>query len=157
MAIEQYDEAEDRLTRITDDSVVLRKRRTDLIELTEKLEGERKSRLTTVLGVVAENFKRVYDRLSDGGKAELRLENPKDPFTGGLEMWCQPKGKSSKSKLSLLSGGEKSMAALALIFAIQDYEPSPFYYFDEVDQNLDAFNAERIATMGSLRGEIKRT
>ena len=153
MAIEQYDEAEERLVRITDDSSVLRKRRTDLIELTGKLEGERKSRLTTVLGIVSENFKRVYSRLSDGGKAELRLENPKEPFTGGLEMWCQPRGKSSKSKLSLLSGGEKSMAALALIFAIQDYDPSPFYYFDEVDQNLDAYNAEHIARLCRLRSQ----
>ncbi|MDP6324556.1 MAG: chromosome segregation protein SMC [Candidatus Thalassarchaeaceae archaeon] len=152
-AIEQYDEAEERLVRITDDSSVLRKRRTDLIELTGKLEGERKSRLTTVLEIVSENFKRVYSRLSDGGNAELRLENPKDPFTGGLEMWCQPRGKSSKSKLSLLSGGEKSMAALALIFAIQDYEPSPFYYFDEVDQNLDAYNAEHIARLCRLRSQ----
>ena len=153
MAIEQYDEAEERLVRITDDSSVLRKRRTDLIELTGKLEGERKSRLTTVLGIVSENFKRVYSRLSDGGNAELRLENPKEPFTGGLEMWCQPRGKSSKSKLSLLSGGEKSMAALALIFAIQDYDPSPFYYFDEVDQNLDAYNAEHIARLCRLRSQ----
>ena len=68
-AIEQYDEAEERLVRITDDSSVLRKRRTDLIGLTEKLEGERKSRLTTVLEIVSENFKRVYSRLSDGGNA----------------------------------------------------------------------------------------
>jgi len=153
LSIEQYDEAEERLGRISDDSALLRKRRTDLIELAEKLEGERKSRLTTVLSIVSENFKRVYSRLSDGGNAELRLENPKDPFTGGLEMWCQPRGKSSKSKLSLLSGGEKSMAALALIFAIQDYEPSPFYYFDEVDQNLDAYNAEHIARLCRLRSQ----
>ena len=153
LSIEQYDEAEDRLGRISEDSALLRKRRTDLIELAEKLEGERKSRLTTVLTIVSENFKRVYSRLSDGGNAELRLENPKDPFLGGLEMWCQPRGKSSKSKLSLLSGGEKSMAALALIFAIQDYDPSPFYYFDEVDQNLDAYNAEHIARLCRLRSQ----
>jgi chromosome segregation protein len=153
LSIEQYDEAEDRLSRISDDAKILRKRRTDLIELTDKLEGERKSRLKTVLGIVSENFKRVYQRLSDGGNAELRLENPKEPFTGGLEMWCQPRGKSSKSKLSLLSGGEKSMAALALIFAIQDYDPSPFYYFDEVDQNLDAYNAEHIARLCRLRSQ----
>jgi chromosome segregation protein len=68
-------------------------------------------------------------------------------------MWCQPQGKSSKSKLALLSGGEKSMAALALIFAIQDYDPSPFYYFDEVDQNLDAYNAEHIAKLCRLRSQ----
>ena len=153
LSIEQYDEAEDRLSRITDDAKVLRQRRTDLIDMAERLEGERRQRLTTVLELVSENFKRVYKRLSDGGNAELRLENPKDPFTGGLEMWCQPQGKSNKSKLSLLSGGEKSMAALALIFAIQDYDPSPFYYFDEVDQNLDAYNAEHIAKLCRLRSQ----
>ena len=152
LSIEQYDEAEERLGRIADDANVLRKRRADLIELTEKLEGERKSRLTTVLSIVSENFKRVYQRLSDGGNAELRLENPKDPFSGGLKCGANLVV-ISKSKLSLLSGGEKSMAALALIFAIQDYDPSPFYYFDEVDQNLDAYNAEHIARLCRLRSQ----
>jgi len=153
LSIEQYDVAEERLSQIATDAKELRARRTALVDLAEKLEGERKDRLTTVLSMVSDNFKRVYERLSDGGKAELRLENPKDPFSAGLEMWCQPQGKSSKSKLSLLSGGEKSMAALALIFAIQDYDPSPFYYFDEVDQNLDAYNAEHIARLCRLRSQ----
>ena len=62
-------------------------------------------------------------------------------------MDCVLPGKNSKTRRNLLSGGEKSMAALALIFAIQDYEPSPFYYFDEVDQNLDPFNSELIASL----------
>jgi len=153
LSIEQYDEAEERLGKIADDYKKLRKNRENLIQLAEQLEGERKHRLVTVLEVVAENFKRVYSRLSDGGNSELKLENPKDPFSGGLDMWCQPKGKSSKSKLSLLSGGEKSIAALALIFAIQDYDPSPFYYFDEVDQNLDAYNAEHIARLCKIRSQ----
>jgi chromosome segregation protein len=107
--------------------------------------------LTTVLDIVNENFKRVYKHLQPGGSGELRFENPKKPFEGGLQMWASPPGK--KSGLGLLSGGEKSMAALALIFAIQDYEPSPFYYFDEVDQNLDTFNAENIASLCRLRSE----
>ena len=55
------------------------------------------------------------------------MENPKNPFEGGLEMDCVPPGKSKKTRLDNLSGGEKSMAALALMLAIQDYEPSPFY------------------------------
>jgi chromosome segregation protein len=91
--------------------------------------------------------------LSGGGKGELFLEKPDDPFKGGLSMWAKPPGKSSKVKLEQLSGGEQSIASLALIFAIQDYDPSPFYYFDEVDQNLDPINAERIATMCRLRSE----
>ena len=68
-------------------------------------------------------------------------------------MACVPPGKSRNTRRSALSGGEKSMAALALIFAIQDYEPSPFYYFDEVDQNLDPFNSGRIATLCRIRSE----
>ena len=68
-------------------------------------------------------------------------------------MWAQPKGKSNKSRLQSLSGGEKSMASLALIFAIQDHDPSPFYYFDEVDQNLDVINSRLIANECRNRSE----
>ena len=81
------------------------------------------------------------------------MENPKNPFEGGMEMDCVPPGKSKKTRRSMLSGGEKSMAALALIFALQDYEHSPFYNLDEVDQNLDPFNAERIATLCRMRSQ----
>jgi chromosome segregation protein len=148
MAIEQYDECQARL-----DFATLRSRRKHLIEVTEQLESQRKERLVEVLEKVNENFKKSYNELSDGGRGELFLENPDEPFKGGLELWAQPRGKSSKVSRQQLSGGEQSMAALALIFAIQDYDPSPFYYFDEVDQNLDAYNAERIAKMCRKRSQ----
>ena len=151
LAIEQYDEAAARVEQLRQDASSLRDRRTRLIEIAEQLESERRLRLTEVLNQVATNFSRVYQILQPGGKGDLKLENPDNPFTGGLEMWAQPPGKSNKTRLNLLSGGEKSMAALALIFAIQDFEPSPFYYFDEVDQNLDSFNAESIAKLCRLR------
>ena len=147
MAIEQYDECQARLDLMKDEFATLQRRRKDLIEVTELLESQRKERLVNVLEKVNENFKKSYHQLSDGGRGELFLENPDEPFKGGLELWAQPRGKSSKVSRQQLSGGEQSMAALALIFAIQDYDPSPFYYFDEVDQNLDAYNAERIAKM----------
>jgi|GEM_PF-88798 len=150
-AIEQYDEAMERSGNLTEDAKKLRERRSQLLGLAEQLEDERTARFTTVLNIVNENFSRVYKHLQPGGAGELRMENPKKPFEGGLEMWARPPGK--KSGLGLLSGGEKSMAALALIFAIQDYEPSPFYYFDEVDQNLDTFNAENIASLCRLRSK----
>ncbi|HIA25113.1 MAG TPA: chromosome segregation protein SMC [Candidatus Poseidoniales archaeon] len=150
-AIEQYDEAEERSANLSTDSKRLREHRQSLISLEDQLETERKDRLTTVMDIVNVNFSRVYQHLQPGGSGELRFENPKKPFEGGLQMWASPPGK--KSGLGLLSGGEKSMAALALIFAIQDYEPSPFYYFDEVDQNLDTFNAENIASLCRLRSE----
>ncbi|NDF33869.1 MAG: hypothetical protein EB157_04835, partial [Euryarchaeota archaeon] len=122
-----------------------------LVSLAEQLEEERKTRLLAVFNEVNKNFTRAYKLLQPGGEGELQLENTKNPFEGGLRMACIPPGKSKRTRRSFLSGGEKSMAALAFVFAIQDYEPSPFYYFDEVDQNLDPFNAERIATLCRIR------
>ena len=153
LAIEQYEACEARLESMKDDFKTLQERRKHLIDVTEQLESQRKERLLKVLVSVNENFKVAYKALSDGGRGELFLENPDEPFKGGLELWAQPRGKSSKVTRHQLSGGEQSMAALALIFAIQDYDPSPFYYFDEVDQNLDAYNAERIAEMCRQRSK----
>ena len=152
-AIEQYNDVQDRLNLMKDDFASLQSRRKELIQLTEQLEAQRKDRLLKVLKEVNKNFKEAYKILSDGGRGELFLESPEDPFKGGLELWAQPRGKSEKVNRHQLSGGEQSMAALALIFAIQDYDPSPFYYFDEVDQNLDAYNAERIAKMCRTRSK----
>ena len=148
LAIAQYQECEEKLNSMKDEFKQLQARRTHLIDITEKLESQRKAKLLKVLDKVNENFKESYKTLSDGGRGELYLENPEEPFKGGLELWAKPKGKSSKVNRLQLSGGEQSMAALALIFAIQDYDPSPFYYFDEVDQNLDADNAERLVIAG---------
>ena len=146
-AIEQYDAVEERLNAMEGDFKKLRDRKKQLIEVAERLEEQRKVRLIAVLEKVNENFKKVYKAVSNGGRGELYLENRDEPFKGGLELWAQPKGKSSNVTRHQLSGGEQSVAALALIFAIQDYDPSPFYYFDEVDQNLDSVNAECIAKM----------
>ena len=136
-----------------DDFKTLQTRRKKLLDIAEKLESQRKSRLLATLKDVNENFKVVYKRLSNGGRGELFLENEEEPFKGGLDMWAQPRGKSNKSRLQGLSGGEKSMASLSLIFAIQDHDPSPFYYFDEVDQNLDVPNSKLIATECRNRSE----
>ena len=146
-AIEQYDAVEQRLSEMEGDFKKLQDRKKHLLDVAERLEEQRKVRLIDVLEKVNENFKKVYKSLSNGGRGELYLENKEEPFKGGLELWAQPKGKSSNVTRHQLSGGEQSVAALALIFAIQDYDPSPFYYFDEVDQNLDSVNAECIAKM----------
>ena len=153
LAIEQYDACRARLDEMKDDFKTLQERRKRLIDITDKLESQRKKRLLATLKEVNENFKTVYNRLSNGGRGELFLENPDEPFKGGLDMWAQPRGKSNKSRLQGLSGGEKSMASLSLIFAIQDHDPSPFYYFDEVDQNLDVPNSKLIATECRNRSE----
>ena len=153
LAIEHYDTAVERIAGLVEDGNLLRDRRNQLVSIAEQLEDERRTRLMTVFEHVSNNFSRVYGILQPTGSGSLRMENPKKPFEGGLEMDCVPPGKSKHTKRSMLSGGEKSMAALALIFAIQDYEPSPFYYLDEVDQNLDPFNAGRIAALCRMRSQ----
>ncbi len=154
LAIEQYDAVASRISDLISDGKTLRDRRDQLASIADKLEEERRTRLLSVFKHVNNNFSRVYEILQPSGKGSLRLENADSPFEGGLEMACVPPGKSQNTRRSALSGGEKSMAALAMIFAIQDYEPSPFYYFDEVDQNLDPFNSERIAALCRMRSQM---
>jgi len=151
LAIEQYDTAASRISDLIADGKLLRERRDELTKIADQLEDERRTRLLNVFEHVNNNFSRVYEILQPTGKGSLKLENADNPFEGGLEMACVPPGKSQNTRRTALSGGEKSMAALALIFAIQDYEPSPFYYFDEVDQNLDPFNSEKIAALCRMR------
>lgn len=151
LAIEQYETAASRIKELIADGKLLRSRRDELSTIADQLEDERRTRLLNVFTHVNNNFRRVYEILQPTGKGELKLENMDNPFEGGLEMACVPPGKSQNTRRTALSGGEKSMAALALIFAIQDYEPSPFYYFDEVDQNLDPFNSEKIAALCRMR------
>ncbi|HEV8361483.1 MAG TPA: chromosome segregation protein SMC, partial [Candidatus Thermoplasmatota archaeon] len=112
----------------------------------EEITGKKKEGLMKVFVDINANFTKVFAKLSDGGIAELRLENPERPFEGGLIIRAQPKGKRV-NRLEALSGGEKSLTALALIFAIQEYAPSPFYVLDEVDMFLDGVNAEKVAML----------
>ena len=112
----------------------------------EELNKKKKFGLFKVFDAINENFKRIYTELSQGGTAELILENPEEPFSGGLAVRAQPRGKKVL-RIESLSGGEKSLTALSLIFAIQQFQPSPFYLLDEVDMFLDAVNAESVARM----------
>ena len=95
LAIEQYDTCKASLDEMKDDFKTLQQRRKQLIDITDKLENQRKTRLLSTLKEVNENFKVVYNRLSNGGRGELFLENPEEPFKGGLDMWAQPRGKSN--------------------------------------------------------------
>ncbi len=94
---------------------------------------------------INENFKDIFAKLSEG-EGTLILENPEDPFKGGLTIEAQPRYKK-KQRLEAMSGGEKSLTALAFVFSIQKYMPAPFYAFDEVDMHLDGINVERLADM----------
>jgi chromosome segregation protein len=145
-AIEEYDKQNERMEKLNEEVNQLETQRDNLNELVEELKTKKKDGLMEVFNSVNENFKVIFNEISIGGTAELRLDNYKDPFEGGLQIRARPKNKKAL-RLEALSGGEKSLTALALIFSIQRYQPSPFYVLDEVDMFLDALNAENVGKM----------
>ena len=153
LAIDEYEKQAKRSGDLAGELDQLRTQRENLIKLVEELNGKKKFGLLKVFDSVNRNFGQIYTELSAGGRAELELENPESPFEGGLIIKAQPKDKKAQ-RLESLSGGEKSLTALSLIFAIQAYQPSPFYLLDEVDMFLDAINAENVAAMIKKDSEL---
>lgn len=146
LALEEYDRQSARKTELVAETARLETERTHLLDLVAAIVARKKEGFFKVYDEINANFGKTYERLSNGGKAEMILENPDDPFAGGLTMRAQPPGKKV-TRLEALSGGEKSLTSMAFIFAIQEFDPSPFYYLDEVDQNLDGINSELLARM----------
>jgi len=93
-----------------------------------------------------ENIGRYFSRLTDGGEAALKLESPEEPFAGGIDMVVQFPGKPP-ILVSGASSGERSVAAVAFIFALQEFTPAAFYLLDEVDAHLDAFHVARLGEL----------
>jgi len=145
-ALEDYDAQQARAVELKDEFKRLEGQREELIHLVDELTDKKKEGLAKIFTSINENFSRVYAELTEGGEAELALENPEKPFEAGLILKVKPAHKKAL-RLEALSGGERSLASMALIFAIQEYDPSPFYLLDEIDQNLDAVNAEKVARM----------
>ena len=143
-AIEDYDEKKIRYDALTEDTAKLNAQIKDLTELTISLNAEKKGLFMKTYEGIDVNFRSIYAELSGGGEAYMKLENEEDPFSGGLMINAKPKN-GKLLRLEALSGGEKSLTALAFIFAIQEFQPSPFYVLDEVDMFLDSVNAEMVA------------
>jgi chromosome segregation protein len=132
-----------------------------LVQAIHKLRGgisslnrEGRQRLLDSFGTVNEKFAELFTTLFGGGKAELQLVESDDPLEAGLEILAHPPGKKP-TVLSLLSGGEQSLTALALIFAVFLTNPSPICVLDEVDAPLDDHNVERFCNL--LDAMLQRT
>lgn len=143
-AIEDYEERKNRYDGLMAEVASLNKHIEELNELMDSLTSKKKGLFMRSYDAVNENFKAIYAELSGGGEAFMGLENEDDPFSGGLMINAKPKN-GKLLRLEALSGGEKSLTALSFIFAIQEYQPSPFYVLDEVDMFLDSVNAEMVA------------
>ena len=143
-AIEDYEERKTRYDSLMTDVTKLNTQIKELNDLTESLNSQKKGLFMQSYDAVNKNFIEIYAQLSGGGEAYMGLEDTVDPFLGGLLINAKPKN-GKMLRLEALSGGEKSLTALAFIFAIQEYQPSPFYVLDEVDMFLDSVNAEMVA------------
>ena len=144
-ALTTYDEVLARQSELKQQIETLSKERKEILDRMHGYEQLKKETFMKTYNHLNENFKEVFHQLSEG-EGELKLECPEDPLSGGLTIEAQPRDKDLH-RLESMSGGEKSLTALAFVFAIQRYMPSPFYAFDEVDASLDTMNVERIAQM----------
>jgi chromosome segregation protein len=144
-AIDEYDRVETVLNRLEEKRDELDGEREAIEERIERYDRLKRENFMAAYEAIDEQFREIFERLSDG-TGELSLENPEEPFEGGMTMRAQP-GDKPIQRLDAMSGGEKSLTALAFIFAIQRYNPAPFYALDEIDAFLDAANAERVGEM----------
>ena len=158
LAPEQHQALATRVGRLRADHDDLAGACTDIRHLAEGLSEEIDRRFDAVFGAVAYHFHLLFEELFPGGRATLRLQAPaaaaeeaedaapRRPVPAGVEILAQPAGKRLQS-LSLLSGGERALTALAVILALQHVNPSPFYVFDEVDAPLDDANIGRFTRL----------
>ncbi|EQD49408.1 protein containing RecF/RecN/SMC protein [mine drainage metagenome] len=145
-AVEEYDAEKLRLDDFEGEVERLTNEKTELTGLVQAIETKKREKITEIVDHVNSAYQEIYHELSAGGHGEIVLENPKDPLAGGLLIRASPTGKVVL-RLEQLSGGEKSLASLAFIFAMQRHDPSPLYVFDEVDMSLDGINSEYVGRM----------
>ncbi|MBX3231683.1 MAG: chromosome segregation protein SMC [Labilithrix sp.] len=141
-ATREYEEAEKRYAFYTTQKQDLDKALADLERAIQQMNRESKKMFTDTFTAVNERFQKLFPTMFRGGRAELRLTNPEDMLETGIDIIAQPPGKKLAS-IELMSGGEKALTAVSLIFAIFSIRPSPFCILDEVDAPLDEANVGR--------------
>lgn len=150
-ALTAYDDVLARQKELKSQIETLSNERKQILERMNGYEQLKKETFMKTYNHINENFKQIFHKLSDG-EGTLVLENDEDPLSGGLTIEAQPRDKK-KQRLEGMSGGEKSLTALAFVFSIQRYLPAPFYAFDEVDMHLDGINVEKLSEMIKSQSE----
>lgn len=143
-AIEEYEDVKARYDFLNGQQTDLLKARKDIEESMSKLDDEVKNRFSTTFHQIEKSFAKIFPIMFDGGHARLELTDPKNLLETGIEIIAQPPGKKSQ-KLTLLSGGERALTAITLLFAMLQVNPVPFCILDEVEAALDETNVDRFA------------
>lgn len=146
MSIEEFDKHQTRydlLNRQIDD---LESSKQELVEIITQLDGESRKIFKETFDLIRGHFQRNFQILFNGGEADLQFSEDSDVLEAGIEIIAKPPGKQMRS-IQLLSGGEKCLTAMALLFAIFEVKPAPFCILDEIDAPLDDSNVERFANI----------
>jgi chromosome segregation protein len=141
-AIQEYDELEERQRFLDEQHGDLVRSKNELLDVINKINATTKELFAETFEQIRINFQEMFSELFGGGKANLLLVDDSDPLESGIEIIAKPPGKQLQS-ISLLSGGEKTMTAVSLLFAIYMVKPSPFCVLDEMDAPLDESNINR--------------
>jgi chromosome segregation protein len=146
LASAEYDQEKERLDFLEEQKKDLEVARDDLLDSIRRINESASQAFREVFTEVRENFRRIFVTLFEGGEADVWLEDPEDPLDSPIEISASPRGKRTQ-RIHLLSGGERALTALALLFAIYLTKPSPFCVMDEVDAPLDESNIDRFTAM----------
>jgi chromosome segregation protein len=152
LALEEFDALQERHQFLQQQLDDVKESRRELGKIIKAIDGEIVNVFAAAFADVAVNFEQLFDALFPGGTGRLKLTDPESLLETGIEVEAKPSGKNVK-KLSLLSGGERSLTALAFLFAVFRSRPSPFYVMDEVEAALDDINLHRFL---SLVDEFRR-
>ncbi|MEO6035425.1 MAG: chromosome segregation protein SMC, partial [Verrucomicrobiota bacterium] len=142
VAIEEYEETEQRHTFLSTQHDDLVKAKEQLLEVINRINTQTKEMFTETFNQIRDNFRLMFTEIFGGGKADLILVNEGDVLESGIDIVARPPGKQLQT-ISLLSGGEQTMTAVALLFSIYQVKPSPFCVLDELDAPLDESNVNR--------------
>lgn len=148
-AIEDYEKLTERINFLSNQYEDLTVARAKLEQVIEEIEKKIKVQFLETFNQVREAFIDLFGKLFSGGRADLKLLDPEDPLESGIEILAQPPGKRLQI-LSLLSGGERAMTAVALLFAVLRVKPAPFCILDEIDATLDNVNIKRFVELLKL-------
>jgi chromosome segregation protein len=145
-ALETHRQIETEFNDLRSKTQMLRDERDKILNMINEIEGKKKHSFMQTFKAIQKNLNSVFSMLSPGGSARMILENEDEPFEGGIEVMARPLGKKMTT-IKALSGGEKTLLALAFIFAIQEFQPAPFYLLDEIDAALDKANSGKLAEL----------
>lgn len=143
-ALDEYRQTVQRLEELTAQRDDLQRAELDLQNIVEELERKMESQFKREFAVLNQNFQRTFVKLFGGGRAELTLSDPNDALNCDIDVVAQPPGKKLQL-LSLLSGGERALTAIAILFAMLDLKPTPFCILDEIEAALDDANIDNYA------------